>query len=106
VTRKGNLMRDYIADMKAAMTEEYHSYLSSGQAERAEYVAVALWETYGVDVDGSRTPPPPAAKRAEPKPDTEPRQKRKYTRKQPLERNDQKAPETLVEVKPEPRAGE
>ena len=97
-------MRDYVAAMKRALAHEYEGYKVAGEMDRAEHVANELWETYGVDVDGKRTPQP--AKRAEPKPAAEPRPKRKYTRKQPLERNDQKAPETLVEVKPEPRAGE
>lgn len=108
-------MRDYHADMKAAMADEYRAYKSNGLAKQAAHVAEALWNTYGVDVDGSRTPTPvqivPKVEKIEPevkaddKPE-EPRQKRKYTRRQPLERADQKAPETEVEDKPNPRVGE
>lgn len=98
-------MRDYKAAMKAAMLEEHAGYQRAGKSDRAEEVAAELWNVHGVDVDGTRSPAP-IVKHVAAKPEGEPRPKRKYTRKQPLERNDRKAPETLVEVKPEPRAGE
>lgn len=107
------MMRDYDAAMKDGMTQEHAAYKAAGLNERAAAVADELWNVYGVDVDGSRSPQPtptvqhvePEAKAkpaAEDKPE-EPRQKRKYTRRAPLERADQKAPETQVEAKPEPR---
>ena len=57
-------IRDIQADYRAAMIEEYNSYVTAGRKADAEHVARVLKYTFDYDVSG-------AAKRPEPEPPVE-----------------------------------